>query len=98
MCLVGHITDTFDRTSAAATALGDVIKVYSSSDTLIGSQAIGELVKVLDDAEEWICSRLEPTIFSTLVRSFLQGETCLEAEHGIHMLAVSNTTFARNAS
>jgi hypothetical protein len=77
------------RAPETALALGEVIRAYRKKGNYINGGSISEIVRLLDDAGEGICSHLEPGIFSILVQAFLQGEPCRDGEHGLQILAVS---------
>lgn len=56
---------------------------------LIDQPVVDDFVKMLNDDDGNLYSRLNAEAFSAIVKIILQIEACKEAERGLHLLAVS---------
>ncbi|CZR51023.1 uncharacterized protein PAC_00898 [Phialocephala subalpina] len=77
------------KSSNTLNAVNEILRAFRKNSTLVSSSNIIDLAAALENEDGDLCSKIEPSIFATIVQAILQAEHCLEGERILHLLAHS---------
>jgi len=87
------ITNIGSRAPASIKTISGILKQYRKADKTVNAALVADIVFSLENDGNDLCGRIDPAIFSTVVRMIMQTEYCIESERGIYLLAVSLRIF-----
>lgn len=82
---------TYYRIANLVATIDKILKSYRKSSRTVSSDVLLDLVAMMENGGEDFCSQMNTAVFCVTIDTILQADTYIQAQRGIHLLAVSTT-------